>query len=126
VKERRLSWQEVGLGTSLEGQIEETVCPVTQTQDIIAGKWKIIILWNLSTQTRRFNELQRLLPNISKGILTRQLRELEEDNMVHREVYKEVPPKVEYSLTPLGQSFHSDPAEYGRVEQEKFGEQVKS
>ena len=92
-------------GDLAEAQIEETVCPVTQTQDIIAGKWKIIILWNLSTQTRRFNELQRLLPNISKGILTRQLRELEEDNMVHREVYKEVPPKVEYSLTPLGQSF---------------------
>ena len=92
-------------GDLAEAQIEETVCPVTQTQDIIAGTWKIIILWNLSTQTRRFNELQRLLPNISKGILTRQLRELEEDNMVHREVYKEVPPKVEYSLTPLGQSF---------------------
>jgi DNA-binding HxlR family transcriptional regulator len=81
------------------------VCPVTQTQDIIAGKWKIIILWHLSTKARRFNELQRLLPNISKGILTRQLRELEEDQMVHREVYKEVPPKVEYSLTPLGKSF---------------------
>ncbi|MGF7067172.1 DNA-binding HxlR family transcriptional regulator [Priestia megaterium] len=80
------------------------VCPVTQTQDIIAGKWKIIILWHLSTKTRRFNELQRLLPNISKGMLTRQLRELEEDQMVHREVYKEVPPKVEYSLTPLGKS----------------------
>lgn len=90
-------------GEAVGEQIE--VCPVTQTQDIIAGKWKIIILWNLSTQTRRFNELQRLLPNISKGILTRQLRELEEDRMVHREVYKEVPPKVEYSLTPLGQSF---------------------
>jgi DNA-binding HxlR family transcriptional regulator len=81
------------------------VCPVTQTQGIIAGKWKIIILWHLSTKTRRFNELQRLLPNISKGILTCQLRELEEDQMVHREVYKEVPPKVEYSLTPLGKSF---------------------
>ncbi|MES9755879.1 helix-turn-helix domain-containing protein [Priestia megaterium] len=81
------------------------VCPVTQTQDIIAGKWKIVILWHLSTKTRRFNELQRLLPNISKGILTRQLRELEEDQMVHREVYKEVPPKVEYSLTLLGKSF---------------------
>ncbi|MFL0497005.1 winged helix-turn-helix transcriptional regulator [Priestia megaterium] len=81
------------------------VCPVTQTQDIIAGKWKIIILWHLSTKTRRFNELQRLLPNISKGILTCQLRELEGDQMVHREVYKEVPPKVEYSLTPLGKSF---------------------
>ncbi|WP_318509392.1 helix-turn-helix domain-containing protein [Bacillus sp. T3] len=84
-------------------QIE--VCPVTETQDIIAGKWKIIILWHLSRQTRRFNELQRLLPDISKGILTRQLRELEEDQMVHREVYKEIPPKVEYSLTPIGKSF---------------------
>ena len=72
---------------------------------IIAGKWKIILLWHLSIETRRFNELQKLLPDISKGILTRQLRELEEDQMVHREVYKEVPPKVEYSLTPLGQSF---------------------
>ncbi|NER40473.1 helix-turn-helix transcriptional regulator [Bacillus megaterium NBRC 15308 = ATCC 14581] len=81
------------------------VCPVTQTQEIIAGKWKIILLWHLSIETRRFNELQKLLPDISKGILTRQLRELEEDQMVHREVYKEVPPKVEYSLTPLGQSF---------------------
>jgi len=81
------------------------VCPVTQTQEIIAGKWKIIHLWHLSIETRRFNELQKLLPDISKEILTRQLRELEEDQMVHREVYKEVPPKVEYSLTPLGQSF---------------------
>lgn len=90
-------------GEPPEEQIE--ICPVTQTQNIIAGKWKIIILWHLSIETRRFNELQRLLPNISKGILTRQLRELEEDQMVHREVYKEVPPKVEYSLTPLGQSF---------------------
>jgi DNA-binding HxlR family transcriptional regulator len=90
-------------GEPPEEQIE--VCPVTQTQDIIAGKWKIIILWHLSTNTRRFNELQRLLPGISKGILTRQLRELEEDQMVHREVYKEVPPKVEYSLTPIGKSF---------------------
>lgn len=94
------SWFE---GEPPEEQIE--ICPVTQTQNIIAGKWKIIILWHLSIKTRRFNELQRLLPNISKGILTRQLRELEDDQMVHREVYKEVPPKVEYSLTPLGQSF---------------------
>ncbi|MBO1512002.1 winged helix-turn-helix transcriptional regulator [Metabacillus bambusae] len=84
---------------------QKEVCPVTETQDIIAGKWKIIILWHLSIQTRRFNELHRLLPGISKGILTRQLRELEEDQMVHREVYKEVPPRVEYSLTPIGQSF---------------------
>jgi DNA-binding HxlR family transcriptional regulator len=84
---------------------QKEVCPITLTQNLIAGKWKIIILWHLSRQTRRFNELQRLLPGISKGILTRQLRELEEDRMVHRKVYKEIPPKVEYSLTPTGKSF---------------------
>lgn len=84
---------------------QEEVCSLTLTHNVIAGRWKIVILWYLSRRTRRFNELQRLLPGISKGILTRQLRELEEDGMVHREVYKEVPPKVEYSLTPQGKSF---------------------
>lgn len=84
---------------------QKEICPITETQNIISGKWKIIILWHLSRDTRRFNELQRLLPGISKGILTHQLRELEEAQMIHREVYKEVPPKVEYSLTPLGKSF---------------------
>ncbi|MFK4303778.1 DNA-binding HxlR family transcriptional regulator [Paenibacillus sp. RC254] len=78
---------------------------MTLTQNVIAGRWKIIILWHLSQRTRRFSELQKLLTGISKGILTRQLRELEEDGMVHREVYKEVPPKVEYSLTEQGIRF---------------------
>ncbi|MHB8130620.1 MAG: winged helix-turn-helix transcriptional regulator [Mobilitalea sp.] len=80
-------------------------CPVAKPQNIIAGKWKLTILWLLSNKTRRFNELQRLLPSISRGILTRQLRELEIDSLIHREVYKEVPPKVEYSLTKIGESF---------------------
>ncbi|WP_291579221.1 winged helix-turn-helix transcriptional regulator [Clostridium sp. UBA6640] len=84
---------------------KEEICPLTITQNVIAGRWKIIILWYLSQRTRRFNELQRLLPDISKGTLTIQLRELEEDGMVHREVYKEVPPKVEYSLTAQGKRF---------------------
>lgn len=84
---------------------KDEICSLTVTQNIIAGRWKMIILWYLSRRTRRFNELQRLLPGISKGILTRQLRELEVGGMVHREVYKEVPPKVEYSLTPQGKSF---------------------
>lgn len=84
---------------------KEALCPLTLTQNVIAGRWKIIILWYLSQRTIRFNELQRLLPDISKGILTRQLRELEEDGMVHREVYKVVPPKVEYSLTDQGKRF---------------------
>ncbi|PEL13273.1 helix-turn-helix domain-containing protein [Bacillus sp. AFS017336] len=88
-------------------QQQDVVCPLTLTQNVVAGRWKIVILWHLSQKTRRFNELQRLLPGISKGILTRQLRELEEDGMVHREVYKEVPPKVEYSLTDLGKNFNS-------------------
>ena len=93
--------------TSFQGEIPEEqieVCPVTATQNVIAGKWKIIILWHLR-ETKRFGELQRLVPGVSKGILTSQLRELEKDQMVHREVYQEVPPKVEYSLTDAGRSF---------------------
>lgn len=83
----------------------ERDCPVLVVQNIIAGKWKLSILWKLSQGTKRFNHLQKLLPEISQGILTQQLRELERDGLVHREIYKEVPPKVEYSLTGIGQSF---------------------
>lgn len=80
-------------------------CPVSVTQNVLMGKWKLAILWVISQKTRRFNELQRLMPKVSRGVLTLQLRELERDQLVHREVYKEVPPKVEYSLTELGRSF---------------------
>lgn len=80
------------------------ICPVTETQNVIAGKWKIVILYHLQ-ETRRFGELQRLLPGISKAILTSQLRELEHDRMIHRKVYQEVPPKVEYSLAEAGRQF---------------------
>lgn len=93
--------------TSFEGKIpveQIEICPVTETQNVIAGKWKIIILWHLQ-KTRRFGELQRLVPGISKGILTSQLRELERDHMIIRKVYQEVPPKVEYSLTNAGENF---------------------
>ncbi|MCL4439714.1 MAG: helix-turn-helix transcriptional regulator [Firmicutes bacterium] len=85
-------------------QYQEANCPVIVVQNLLAGKWKLVILWHLIEKTRRFNELQKLLPEISQGILTQQLRELERDGLVHREVYKEVPPKVEYSLTDIGQS----------------------
>lgn len=81
------------------------LCPVTVTQNILMGKWKLLILWILHQGTRRFNELQRVMPEISRGVLTQQLRELERDKLVNREVYKEVPPKVEYSLTEIGESF---------------------
>lgn len=81
------------------------LCPVSVTQNVLMGKWKLAILWIVSQKTRRFNELQRLMPRVSRGVLTMQLRELERDKLIHREVYREVPPKVEYSLTELGQSF---------------------
>ncbi|MDR6721596.1 DNA-binding HxlR family transcriptional regulator [Paenibacillus amylolyticus] len=105
-------------------------CAIAKPQNMIAGKWKLTILWLISMQTRRFNELQRLLPGISKGILTRQLRELETDGLIHREVYKEVPPKVEYSLTALGDSFMpilTSIAEWGkRFEQHEEDKQLES
>ena len=82
--------------------IHDSCCPVFTTLDIIGGKWKVLILYHLNTETRRFNELQRLLGGITQRMLTLQLRELEQDGIVHREVYPQVPPKVEYSLTEFG------------------------
>ncbi|BCG63200.1 MAG: hypothetical protein methR_P0894 [Methyloprofundus sp.] len=79
-------------------------CPVEATMDVIGGKWKIIIIHHLIPETRRFSELRRLIPQVSQRMLTAQLRELETHGIVHREVYPQVPPKVEYSLTELGKS----------------------
>lgn len=79
-------------------------CPVSVTLNIIGGKWKALILYHLHEETRRFNELQRLLPDITQRMLTLQLRELENDGIVHREVYPQVPPKVEYSMTAFGKT----------------------
>jgi len=80
-------------------------CPVSATLDVIGGKWKGVILYHLLRQpTLRFNELNRLLPTVTPRMLTRQLRELEEDGVIHRQVYPQIPPKVEYSLTEFGQS----------------------
>lgn len=88
--------------TSPKPQTEHACCPVNTTLSIIGGKWKALILYHLNTETRRFNELQRLMPLITQRMLTLQLRELESDGIVHREVYPQVPPKVEYSLTEFG------------------------
>ncbi|HEY9842102.1 MAG TPA: helix-turn-helix domain-containing protein [Candidatus Obscuribacterales bacterium] len=79
-------------------------CPVTATLDVIGGKWKPIILWLLNDQTRRFSEIKRNLPGITQKMLTQQLRELEQDGIVHREIYAQVPPRVEYSLTDKGRT----------------------
>lgn len=77
-------------------------CGVEVSLEKIGGRWKPLILWHLQPGTRRFGELKRLIPNITEKMLTEKLRELENDGLVHREVYREVPPKVEYSLTPYG------------------------
>lgn len=78
-------------------------CEKELTLSIISGKWKVVILWHLGVEgPHRFSELQRLFPKISHKMLTNQLRELIDDGIVHRKVYPEVPPKVEYSMTELG------------------------
>lgn len=79
-------------------------CPVEQTLEIIGGRWKVFVIHELLQGTRRFNELERALVGVSHRTLTQQLRELEQFGIVRREVFGEVPPKVEYSLTPLGRS----------------------
>ncbi len=79
-------------------------CPVETTLMLIGDKWKVLILRDLSTGTKRFGELRRSVGNVSQKVLTAQLRAMEENGLVHREVYAEVPPRVEYSLTELGQS----------------------
>ncbi|HTR26741.1 MAG TPA: helix-turn-helix domain-containing protein [Terriglobales bacterium] len=79
-------------------------CPVKLTASIIGGKWKAPLLFYLEGKTRRFCELQRLIPGLTKKMLTQHLRELEHDGIVHRKVFAEVPPHVEYSLTRHGES----------------------
>ncbi|GGL02722.1 putative HTH-type transcriptional regulator YdeP [Deinococcus radiotolerans] len=79
-------------------------CAVTTTVSVIGGKWKAVAVYHLLGGPRRFSDLQRRMPGVTQRMLTLQLRELEADGLVHREVYPQVPPKVEYSLTPLGQT----------------------
>ena len=79
-------------------------CGVETAISIIGGKWKPMILYALLTKSRRFGELQRLIPGVTQRMLTLHLRELEENGIIHREIYKQIPPKVEYSLTKLGET----------------------
>ena len=79
-------------------------CPIGRTLEVIGGKWKPIILHYLSEAPRRSGELGRLIPQASGKMLTQQLRELEADKIIRRKIYRQVPPKVEYILTPLGES----------------------
>jgi DNA-binding HxlR family transcriptional regulator len=85
-------------------EVQEDLCPTETALDLIGGKWKGMILYYLCSDTKRFNELMRLIPAITQRMLTKQLRDLEAKGIVHRKVYPEVPPKVEYSLTSMGKT----------------------
>lgn len=79
-------------------------CPVGITLDLIGGKYKALILWHLSNGKLRFSELKKVIADATPKMLTHQLRELEAQSLIHREVFPVIPPKVEYSLTELGES----------------------
>ncbi len=81
---------------------DQNHCPVETALSIFGGKWKPLILWHLLHGVRRFGELQRLIPGITRKVLTEDLRALERDGIVARRVYEQIPPKVEYSLTKYG------------------------
>ncbi|MGK9463165.1 winged helix-turn-helix transcriptional regulator [Streptomyces sp. G6] len=90
-------------------------CGIDAAMDVVTGKWKSLILWELHHHgTRRFAELRRGLPGVSEKMLVQHLREMEEDGLVHREVYPEVPPRVEYSLTEHGVSLNAALASLGQ------------
>lgn len=83
------------------------VCGIDAAMDVIGGKWKVLILWALNERTCRFGELRRAVTGVTEKVLSSHLKELEDDGIVHREVYAEIPPRVEYSLTPLGFSLNA-------------------
>ncbi|HEY9798335.1 MAG TPA: helix-turn-helix domain-containing protein [Leptolyngbyaceae cyanobacterium] len=87
-----------------EPEVFKADCPTQQVLETIADKWSVIVIYALSKGTRRYSELQRLIGGVSQKMLTQTLRKLERDGLVERHVYPVVPPKVEYSLTPLGKT----------------------
>lgn len=89
-------------------------CGIDAAMDVVTGKWKSLILWELHHHgTRRFAELRRGLPGVSEKMLVQHLREMEDDGLVHREIYRQVPPKVEYSLTEHGVTLNAALAPLG-------------
>ena len=83
------------------------ICGIDAALDVVSGKWKGLVLWELHDHsTRRFSELRRALPGVSEKMLTEHLRQMEEDHLINRKVYAQVPPRVEYSLTEVGKSLN--------------------
>ncbi|KAB0571790.1 winged helix-turn-helix transcriptional regulator [Brucella pituitosa] len=104
-------------------------CAVEAAISLIDGKWKSVVLFHLLDGTLRFNELRRQIPGVTQRMLTNQLRELEEDGLIDRKVYAQVPPKVEYSLSPLGRSI--EPIllalkDWGDTNIERFSKSIKT
>ena len=109
----------------LEGK--EYHCAMDVTMDYIGGKWKTVVLWYLRKDKKRFGELRKLIPNITEKMLSLQLKDLENDGLVKRKIYPEVPPKVEYCLTDFGKTLIpmlEEIAKWGRALGEKRGKLV--
>ena len=103
-------------------------CAMDLTMSFIGGKWKAVVLWYLKNKPKRFSELRRLVPGISEKMLSLQLRELERDGIVKRTIFPEVPPRVEYELTPEGKTLVpalEAIAEWGREKAKRHGEIVE-
>lgn len=99
-------------------------CPYYTVQKILSGKWAFLILYHLQNNTLRFNQIQKLLPNVTQATLTKQLRTLEEYGIIKRTIYPQVPPKVEYELSQMGKEF-SDSLENLRIWGNKYIEYHK-
>ncbi len=91
-------------GKNAKTECDRLTCPVEATLTVMNGRWKVLILRELLQGVKRFGELHRALTGVTQKMLTQQLREMERDGILHRKVYPQVPPKVEYSMTPLGES----------------------
>lgn len=104
------------------------ICGIDAALDVVSGKWKGLVLWELHAHgTRRFAELRRALPGVSEKMLTQHLRQMEQDGLIYRKVYAEVPPKVEYSLTESGASLNEalrPLGEWGRTRLRRGGIEV--
>lgn len=99
-------------------------CAMDVTMHYIGGKWKTLVLWYLRKDRKRFSELKRLIPNITEKMLSLQLKDLEQDGIIGRKVYPEVPPRVEYFLTDFGKTLVpalEEIARWGRTLSEKKG-----
>lgn len=83
------------------------ICPYVTSQKVLTGKWSMVILYHLNDGPVRFNELQRILPEMTHTTLSRQLKSLEKEGLIVRKEYAQIPPKVEYSLSPIGEKFKS-------------------